>query len=228
MGLREEKKLRQRETILLAAIELFRDRGYDDTRVQDIIDRVQVSEATFFNYFPTKDALLQEYATGSLQVYATLLRKEIDDQTRSVPDRIRDLLRIMAQGLGKEDRQFMAVVATRSRLFFGGEGAVFEQKVLAQSLLAKLFIEGQARGEIRADLDPRVLAETLTGAYTFTLVNWFIGRWGNPGSLLARMMGVADIMLSGCQTTTTGAGQPRNARKTTKTAMGALSNGGGR
>src|SRR3972149_7661346 len=104
MGLRDEKKRQQRREILEEAIGLFRECGYDETRVQDIIDRVRISEATFFNYFPTKEALLGEYAIGSIEAYAGLVRQEIVDESRSVPERIRDLLRIMAFGLELADR----------------------------------------------------------------------------------------------------------------------------
>ena len=46
MGLREEKKTAQRRAILDAAVALFRRRGYEQTRVQDIIDRLRISEAS--------------------------------------------------------------------------------------------------------------------------------------------------------------------------------------
>ena len=41
-----------------AAAALFRKRGYEQTRVRDIIERLRISEVTFFNYFPSKDALI--------------------------------------------------------------------------------------------------------------------------------------------------------------------------
>ena len=56
MGLREEKKAEQRRAILDTAAALFRKRGYEETRVRDIVERLRISEVTFFNYFPTKDA----------------------------------------------------------------------------------------------------------------------------------------------------------------------------
>ena len=199
MGLREEKKQRQRREILRVAVELFGERGYDETRIQDIIERVGISEATFFNYFPTKEALLEEYAIGSVEMYAKFLRAEIADESRSVPERIRDLLRTIGLGLQQEDREFMALVSTRSKLFHGGEGAVFDRQVLAQGLLVKLFREGQERGEIRGDVEPELLAESLTGAYTFTIVNWFTGRWKDAELLEPRLRRVADVVLDGCR-----------------------------
>jgi AcrR family transcriptional regulator len=53
-GLRERKKERTRETIRAHALHLFVTQGYQATTVQQIIDDVEVSESTFFRYFPTK------------------------------------------------------------------------------------------------------------------------------------------------------------------------------
>jgi AcrR family transcriptional regulator len=53
-GLRERKKVRTRETIRAHALHLFLTQGYEATTVQQIIDEVEVSESTFFRYFPTK------------------------------------------------------------------------------------------------------------------------------------------------------------------------------
>ncbi len=53
-SLRERKKERTRETIRAQALHLFTTQGYEATTVQQIIDEVEISESTFFRYFPTK------------------------------------------------------------------------------------------------------------------------------------------------------------------------------
>lgn len=221
MGLREDKKLQQRRDILKAAVKLFRKNGYEQTRVQDVIVAVGVSEATFFNYFPSKDALLEAYAIGRIEQYGALLQDEMADERRSVPDRVRDLVRTIGEVLQQEDRRFMAVVATRSKLFQGGDGNVFERQVQAHGTLVELFRDGQSRGEIRRDLDPNLLAETLTGAYTFAIVNWLTGR-ARPDELLAtRLVRVADVVLQGCLTEQEPASSSRRTRNSgTKVKVG--------
>ncbi len=57
-GLRETKKERTRRSLLLAAYELFDEKGYDATTVTEIARAAEVSPGTFFNYFGTKEDLV--------------------------------------------------------------------------------------------------------------------------------------------------------------------------
>jgi AcrR family transcriptional regulator len=56
-GLRERKKAQTRDAIAEAARRLFLEHGFDDVTVADVAEAADVSEATVFNYFPTKEDL---------------------------------------------------------------------------------------------------------------------------------------------------------------------------
>ena len=58
LGLRERKKLRTRQLITETAMRLFVERGFDAVPVAAIARAAEVSEATVFNYFPTKEDLV--------------------------------------------------------------------------------------------------------------------------------------------------------------------------
>ncbi len=54
-GLRERKKAKTRATIQHEAVALFRKQGYAATTVEQICDAAEISESTFFRYFPAKE-----------------------------------------------------------------------------------------------------------------------------------------------------------------------------
>jgi AcrR family transcriptional regulator len=47
-----------RERLVLAAVDLFTDQGYDDTTVAQIAERAGVTRSTFFRHFPDKRDIL--------------------------------------------------------------------------------------------------------------------------------------------------------------------------
>jgi AcrR family transcriptional regulator len=57
-GLRERKKQKTRETIIKVGLELFAERGYEQTTIAEIAEAAEVSPRTIFAYFPSKEDIL--------------------------------------------------------------------------------------------------------------------------------------------------------------------------
>jgi AcrR family transcriptional regulator len=53
-GQRERKKQRTRDTIIKVALELFAERGYEQTTIAEIARAAEVSPRTIFAYFPSR------------------------------------------------------------------------------------------------------------------------------------------------------------------------------
>src|SRR5690348_3203049 len=61
VGLRERKKAKTRAAIRRHALKLFREQGFANTTIDQIVDPLEISQSTFFRYFPTKeDVVLQD------------------------------------------------------------------------------------------------------------------------------------------------------------------------
>ena len=69
LPLRERNKQRVTQRIIAAAMELFKTRGCQQTTMDDIADKAEISRGTLFNYFPSKDALLLPWGQEILQEY---------------------------------------------------------------------------------------------------------------------------------------------------------------
>lgn len=73
-GLRQRKKLRTREAIIQAAYELFIEKGYDSTTMDDVAGRAEVSRSTLFRYFGSKEALVFPHQDMRLGLFTGILQ----------------------------------------------------------------------------------------------------------------------------------------------------------
>src|SRR5580698_3447368 len=175
MGRRQEHKDRLRQEIRDTSLRLFHERGFDETRVQDVIEVVGISEKTFFNYFASKQAVLESSAAEMVAAYHALLEFELADTTRTMHERLAEVIELWAASFST-DREFLATVVNRTQAFFGASGSMEEEQKTTYRLLTELLRQGQASGELRADLDPAQLAEVLTAVMLLTTLNW-LGRY---------------------------------------------------
>lgn len=58
VGRRDRKRRATRDALRVAALELFEQRGYSATTIDDITERADVARRTFFRHFPSKEAVL--------------------------------------------------------------------------------------------------------------------------------------------------------------------------
>ncbi|MDN4640796.1 helix-turn-helix domain containing protein [Agreia sp. PsM10] len=79
LGLRERKKMQQRELIADAAAALFAERGFDAVSMAEVARAADVSDQTVYNYFPTKPDLVLDRADE----YRTLYSRVVRDRPRA-------------------------------------------------------------------------------------------------------------------------------------------------
>ena len=79
-GLRQRKKDSSRRAIEDAAWELFAEKGYEETSINDIAERADVAPRTFFRYFPTKEAVMYPHFDEMLEsVREAFRRRPVDE-----------------------------------------------------------------------------------------------------------------------------------------------------
>ncbi|PZT71157.1 hypothetical protein DN402_02720 [Streptomyces sp. SW4] len=61
LGRRERNKIKIKERLYAAALELFAERGYEQTSVDEIAERADVARGTFFNHFQRKEDLISTW-----------------------------------------------------------------------------------------------------------------------------------------------------------------------
>ncbi len=99
-GLRERKKAKTRAMIQRHALKLFQGQGYEETSISQIAEAAEISESTFFRYFPAKEDLVRwdEFDPLILEAF----RAQPSD-VKSIPA-LRGALRDVLARLSMEER----------------------------------------------------------------------------------------------------------------------------
>ena len=110
MGRRERKKAATRQALAESALRLFLERGFDAVGVREIADAADVSTATLFKYFPTKEALLFDEDADQEAALVAAVRDR--DPGQSVPAALRSytLRERLARAADPQAAEMMALV----------------------------------------------------------------------------------------------------------------------
>jgi AcrR family transcriptional regulator len=146
----ERKKEDTRRKVLETALGLFRQHGYDAVTMEQIAAQADIAKGTLYNYFPVKEAILDEYIRRSFREHAV----ERSARIRSLPDtraRMTSILNDLITGIRAQQELFERYFTYRIQRMIA-----LKQDESAASGLDQLEIEiirlGQQNGELRADL----------------------------------------------------------------------------
>ncbi|WP_428818569.1 TetR/AcrR family transcriptional regulator [Microbulbifer sp. MCCC 1A16149] len=94
MNLRERKKQQVRMRLLEIAEQLFSELPYEEVMIDEIVARADISQKTFFNYFPSKAYLLEELLLNWLRevnVWSHESELELNLKSAIVPPNIDEI-----------------------------------------------------------------------------------------------------------------------------------------
>jgi AcrR family transcriptional regulator len=191
-GLRERKKARLRQQIVETALRLFRERGYENTRIDDIVQVLEISQPTFFRYFSSKDVVLREVGQKGFACQAQRLKSELSSKA-STAERLRRFYDTIAKITEADRPLWQAVVLAgamdpvRSPDMRGPEEASIE-------LLREILAEGQDRGDVTRAFPVVHLAEFMEGLFTTVVRHWAVDLTG-PHKLTERVRSAVEFFL---------------------------------
>jgi AcrR family transcriptional regulator len=117
-SLRQRHTERTRDAIVAAAFELFAAKGFADTTIDEIAERVEIAPRTFFRYFPAKEAVLFHSSEG--QVEATVAKLRDRPAAETPYESLLAVLRSIAAEIQHGDKREMMLAkfaAENDRLF---------------------------------------------------------------------------------------------------------------
>jgi AcrR family transcriptional regulator len=87
-----ELAIRSHDRILLQALALFSDRGYDATSVREICEAAGVTKPTLYHFYGSKEGVYRALVEGTLDQYRDGVRA-IVEATGTVPERLKTIAR---------------------------------------------------------------------------------------------------------------------------------------
>jgi AcrR family transcriptional regulator len=142
-----------RERLVVAAVDLFTEQGYDDTTVTEIAERAGVTKSTFFRYFPDKrDILVAGQETLSLLLAEGIAEAPADSSPLEAVtvglERVSDAMGTLNRELGP---RMKAAIAASAEL---RERAVLKSVGLASAMATALVARGvpEATAQLAAEL----------------------------------------------------------------------------
>ncbi len=164
VGLRERKKLRTRLLIADTARRLFSERGFEAVSVAEIAREAEVSEATVFNYFPTKEDLVYH----GMEAFEAELLDAISNRPAgvSVLDAFGPFVTRPRGFLAAEDPAAQTALLGVSRMIASSPSLLArERQILAGYTQSVAGLLREETGAAADDLRPWVVASSLVGLH---------------------------------------------------------------
>ena len=161
-----------RSRIVSAAWELFYENGYDDTTVDDIVERSGTSKGSFYHYFAGKDALLSSLSTLFDEKYQELIPNM--DPSLSAFDQLiylnHELFFMIENSVSLE----LLARLLSTQLITTSEKHLMDQSRYYFRILRKICTDGQKSGELRQDISINEMVRTYALQERALLYDWCI------------------------------------------------------
>jgi len=170
----------KRRAILHAALRVFADKGYHGCRIADVARQAGVAYGLVYHYFRNKDELLESVLAEQWAILIGAIRA-IADGPGSAADQVAAVIRytmdVFRTAPAAVRVLILEVPRTPGVIRAGTDRETFET---AMGLVAEMVRRGQAAGELRRDVDPRVCAASVLGVLDMNLTGMVTGTLSAP------------------------------------------------
>lgn len=175
-----------REKILDAALDVFSQKGYHDTRMDEIVTESGTSKGAIYFHFPNKERLF----LALVDQFANLLERRVTDAISHEAEgmaRVQAALETCLDTFGRYRRPAKLLLVQAV-----GLGALFEKKRLEVNdrfadLIRKYLDEAVAVGDI-APVDTEIVAHAWMGAIYSVVIRWVYTGEPEPPRILSALL----------------------------------------
>lgn len=185
----------KRRLILEAAVRVFARDGFHTSRVGAVTAEAGVAHGLLYHYFSSKDELLERIFRETWSALLEALN-DVEESGEPAAEQLRRVAAIVLRTWRRDPDLVRVLVreVTRSPHL----AAEIEEIGQAFAAIERIVAGGQARGELRQGLDPRLAAYILYGALEEILTGWVLGLLPDGDDDVARAeRAVVEVVCTG-------------------------------
>jgi len=176
MGRREKRKQEIRTRIEEAAYRLFRERGIEDTSIEQICVEADVARRTFYGHFSNKHSLLGGLGVSRLYDQSEPMLQSLMANHQTTRGRLEAMIDyIESNYAGYEDIDRQLILMAPASFAEDTE----RQREIGSSAIAsfvRLIEAGVTLGDVRREFSPEILAAMIVGTLNMLTISWAMNR----------------------------------------------------
>jgi AcrR family transcriptional regulator len=168
----ERRKDARPQELLEAAMDLFVERGYAATRLEDVARRAGVSKGTLYLYYENKEELFKAVVRGNIVPVIGAAETSVAEHDGDSADLLRHLIHSWWQRLGATKASGIIKLVMAEAGNFPELVSFYQEEVINRSTrtMSTMLERGIARGEFRP-IDVRQMTQVLM-APMLMLITW--------------------------------------------------------
>lgn len=194
----QKRSKTRRGQIIKAAEKVFARKGFTEATISDVAREAGLSDATIYEYFPSKEDLLFSIPGDTTQQGNEILSFHLN-YVRGAANKLRSII-YHYLGFYENNEDYASVVMLvlkTNRKFVDTEA--YQTVREGYRLIVDIVREGMASGEFRADLDPYLVRAVLLGTIEHQVIRRTL--LGRPASLVDLVDPLTDMVIGGIKKT---------------------------
>ena len=165
----EPRKPYDIDSLTDVALRVFAERGYDGASMDDVARAAGITKASIYHHVSGKEALLERGLGRALDALFAIL-----DEPAAQDDRAIDRLRHIIGRVAETTMQLLPELTVLFRIHgtSRSERNAVERRRAFDRLVTEIIAQAQRDGEVRRDLEPRLVARLIFGMSN-SVVEWY-------------------------------------------------------
>jgi len=164
---RDLNKQKSRQSILKASRRLFSKNGYEETSMDEVAEKAEVSRATLYNYFPNKESLLMGTAEEELEKVHGSLLFELKD-VRRADEKIFKVLEVFVL----DSLMYLNLSRKITYLNSCEDSKLYATRVDMNHIIGDLVVEARDQGLFRLDVPVSDVVDIIMSVYLMAQFQW--------------------------------------------------------